>query len=204
MGCGRGQPRHVQQRPAPHRQQIGMAVDVVTVDVRLDFRNVKIRILEPLASLQNDGRGGQLGARPKRREMRFNAVGKIRLRGGQPFVHHHQNFGAGPPQNGASTVPSKGLARSNTFSVKWTVCAKQSSMGRRSGEKASAGSVAGDFFSPVKGFMSYFVWSPARLMVTSTGTFGGEDWWHWVSKSSHCHGRPRYCSSAPRDPSPTR
>ena len=54
MRRGRGQTDYVQQGSPPRADQVGMPVDVIAINVGLDFRNVEIRILQPFASFEDD------------------------------------------------------------------------------------------------------------------------------------------------------
>lgn len=57
---GRREADHIQQRAAPHAEQVGVAVNVIAVNLRVDFRDVEVGVFHPLAALDDDGRADQL------------------------------------------------------------------------------------------------------------------------------------------------
>ena len=92
VGCGGGQPSYIQKGPAAHRHQIGVAVEVMAVDLRVDFGNVEIGIFEAFPSLEHDGKGHQLEAVGHFSEAAIHHTGKLRLRRLQAFIQNDQNF----------------------------------------------------------------------------------------------------------------
>jgi len=54
-GGGGSEADHIQQGPAADADDVGMAVDVVAVDLGMDFGNVKIRVFCAFAAFKNDG-----------------------------------------------------------------------------------------------------------------------------------------------------
>ena len=66
-----------QQRAAADRDQIGMAVDVKAVDMRMDFGDVEVGVLGALAALDDNGRADQ----PQARGTDFSEVGVPTSRG---------------------------------------------------------------------------------------------------------------------------
>ncbi len=70
-----------------------MAVDVVALDLRMDFRDVKIGGLGPFAAFQDEGRANQIQLVAKPGEMVFDQLRQFGPRRGQRFVQHHQDLG---------------------------------------------------------------------------------------------------------------
>ena len=56
---GGGQARHVEDRAAADGDDVGLAVDVIPVDVRVNLRDVKVGIFGALAALDYKGRTDQ-------------------------------------------------------------------------------------------------------------------------------------------------
>ena len=69
MGGRRGQSDQVEQRATANSDHVGMPIDVVAIDVRLNIRDVEIGVFDPFASFQNywrtdqpdPGRGRKVG-----------------------------------------------------------------------------------------------------------------------------------------------
>ena len=65
---------------------------MVTVDLRLDFRDVEIRVLDPLAPFQDEGRADQFRGRGRGLEVGLDLRSQRRLRKVQRFIQHDERF----------------------------------------------------------------------------------------------------------------
>ena len=59
MRRGGGQSDHIEDGAAAHRDNVGMAIDMITIDVRMNLRNVEIGILGAFTSFDNKRRTDQ-------------------------------------------------------------------------------------------------------------------------------------------------
>ena len=92
MGGGGGQPHQVQQGASADCDHIRMAIDMVTIDLGLDLRDVEIRVLDPFPSFQNQRGTNQLDRGGMFAEPGLDLVHQRGLGLMQGFVHHHQRF----------------------------------------------------------------------------------------------------------------
>ena len=92
MGRGGGQAHHVQQRAATHANEVGMAVDVVAVHLRLHFADVEVGILGAFAAFHHHWFTNQIQAVRMRFEISVYLREQGGLRLGQRFVHHDQRL----------------------------------------------------------------------------------------------------------------
>ena len=65
---------------------------MMAIDPRMNFRDVEIRILRPLAALNNKRRTDQIEAIAMLREVSFDLRRQARLGLGERLIHHHQGF----------------------------------------------------------------------------------------------------------------
>jgi hypothetical protein len=70
-----------------------MPVNVMALDLRMNFGNVEVGHLGPFTAFDDEGRAGQrkLAAQPG--EIVFNGLGQIGPSQGKAFVEHRQHFG---------------------------------------------------------------------------------------------------------------
>src|ERR1051325_6038269 len=93
-----------------------MTIDMVTVDMRLDIRDVKIGVFDPFPAFQNHWRADQFDPGDVAK-ISFNPGGQIRLCGVQGLVEHYQNLGGQPLTFGPERltqqriVPAKDVSR---------------------------------------------------------------------------------------------
>ena len=92
MGRGGGQPDHVEQRAAAHPDHVGVAVNMVAINLRMNLRNVKIGVLRALAALDDDGRADQGQGIGVRGEIIFDPARQPRLGLRQRFVQDEKHF----------------------------------------------------------------------------------------------------------------
>ena len=66
---------------------------MVAVHLGMDFRNVKVRILDTFAAFNESG-ADRPDSKPvgEGRKVTLDGLGKCGLGGGERFVQHHQNF----------------------------------------------------------------------------------------------------------------
>ena len=91
MRGGRSEADHVEERAAADRDDVGMAIHVKAIDVRMNFGNVEIGILGAFAAFDNDGRADQVEFGISG-EVAFDATDKEWLRLRERFVDHHDDF----------------------------------------------------------------------------------------------------------------
>jgi hypothetical protein len=90
MGGSRGEADHVEQGAAPDRNDVGMPVDVEAVDLRMNFRNVKIGVFCALAPFDHDGRTDKVQFRISG-EIGFDLAAQKGLGLSEAFVDDHEN-----------------------------------------------------------------------------------------------------------------
>ena len=91
--CGRGsQPDHVEQRATANSDHVTVAVDVVHFDFRLDFRDVKVRVLRAFPSLELHRVANQVQAILANRKVLLDLIDQPGLGAAQGFVHHDQHL----------------------------------------------------------------------------------------------------------------
>ena len=88
----RRQTDHVQNRAAADRDDVGVAVDVIAVDVRMNFRDVKVGILRALAAFDDKRRTDQLQGFGEGGEVRFDVAAQLGLRPGQGFIENDERL----------------------------------------------------------------------------------------------------------------
>ena len=86
MGRGGGETHQVQQRAAAHRHDVGMPVDVVAINLGLDFGNMKVGVLHPLSTFENERRANQTKCVRAALEPGFDLRRQSRLGEMQRFV----------------------------------------------------------------------------------------------------------------------
>jgi hypothetical protein len=94
MSGSGGKADHVEQRAAADGDEIGVAVDVEAVDLRMDFGDVEIGIFGALAAFDNDWRTDQMQAGAPGGEIEFNVFCQFWLGDRERFVEHDQSFNA--------------------------------------------------------------------------------------------------------------
>src|SRR5260221_12534084 len=65
---------------------------MITIDMRMDFRNVKVRIFGSLAAFQHHWRANQLNSIRARREVSIDLLEQTGSGLGQRFIDNHQDF----------------------------------------------------------------------------------------------------------------
>src|SRR3954463_2263702 len=85
---------HIEQRSATNGNHIGMPIDVETIDLGMNFGNVKIRILRPLTAFNRDWRANELEASAPCGEILLDLLAEFRLGDRKGFVNNHQSFNA--------------------------------------------------------------------------------------------------------------
>ena len=93
MGRGRRQPDDIEQRAAADGDDVRVPINVMLLDLRLDFGNVEVGILGPLAAFEDERRADQFQVRRMKREIRLDVRQQAWLALGQGFIHHHQRLG---------------------------------------------------------------------------------------------------------------
>ena len=88
----RGQPDHVEDRAAADGDDVRVAVNVITINVRMNFRDMEVRVLGALAALNDKGRTDQSQQARKSGEVAFDVPRQRRLRPGQRFIEHHKHL----------------------------------------------------------------------------------------------------------------
>src|SRR3954471_7182259 len=91
MAGGGSQPNQVKESAASDRDYIGVPVDVITIDMRLNIRNMKIRVLGPLAPFEDHRRADQQKSRTVT-EIAFDFAGELRLRVFERLIDDHEDF----------------------------------------------------------------------------------------------------------------
>ncbi len=91
MSSGSGQADHIEQSAAADRNQIRVTVDVITVDVGMDFRDVKVGIFGAFAAFHDDRRADEFEVLRSRGKIGLDLRGQKRLGLGQRFVQHHHD-----------------------------------------------------------------------------------------------------------------
>src|SRR5258705_6843975 len=91
MGGGGSQADQVKESASSDRDYIGVPVDVITVDMRLNIRNMKIGVLGPLAPFEDHGRTDQQKPRTVA-EITFDFAGELRLGPIEGLIDDHQDF----------------------------------------------------------------------------------------------------------------
>ena len=90
MRGGRGQPGHVQQCASADRDHVAVAVDVVHLDFEMNFRDVKIGVLRPLAALELHGVADKIQAFAVPVEVHPDLFGQAGLCSAQRLVPRHE------------------------------------------------------------------------------------------------------------------
>ena len=90
-GCG-GESGNIEQRAAPDRRDVGMPVNVVTLNQGMNFGNVKIRGLGAFATFENKRRTNQVQLVAKPAEMVFDQLRQFGPRDGKGFIQDDENF----------------------------------------------------------------------------------------------------------------
>ena len=88
----RSQPNHIQQCAAAHANDVRMAVHVMPINPGVNFRNVKVGILGPLAAFDDQRRTNKLYRIGLPFKKCGNLPGQVWLRFCQRFVEHNQHF----------------------------------------------------------------------------------------------------------------
>jgi hypothetical protein len=103
MRGGCGETDHVKKRAAADGDDVGMTIDMETIDLRMDFGDVKIRILRALASFDDDRRANEMefgmGG-----EILFDVADEERLRMRKSFIDYDDGFVARARGAGAHDV----------------------------------------------------------------------------------------------------
>src|SRR6266850_1530883 len=86
----RRQAHHVQQRASAYANHVGMAIDMMTINPRMNLRYMEIGGFRPLTALNNKWRTDQIEAIAMPGEVGFNLVHQTRLGLGKRLIHHDQ------------------------------------------------------------------------------------------------------------------
>jgi hypothetical protein len=92
MRGGGGEADHIQKSATANSDHIGMTVDVVTVDVRMNFRDVKIGILGALTAFDHERAADQLQSIRVGGEVVFDLAGQSGLSLREGFVEDQEDF----------------------------------------------------------------------------------------------------------------
>lgn len=91
--CGRGgKADHVEKGAAANANDVGMSVDVVAVDLGMDFGDVEVGIFGAFAAFENDWRRDEANFFGMSGEVNFDAAGEVGLSGGESFVEDDEDF----------------------------------------------------------------------------------------------------------------
>jgi hypothetical protein len=104
MRRGRGEADHVEQRSAADGNDIRMAVDVMPVDMRMNFGDEKIGILGALAAFNHKRLANEFECLGVGCEIRFNLARDVRLGLREGFIQNEKDF-----FDGAGFVTGHGL-----------------------------------------------------------------------------------------------
>lgn len=92
MGGGRSQADHVEKGAAADADDVGVAVDVVAIDLGMDFGDVKVGVLGALAALDDHGLGDEAELFGVGGEIDFDVACEVGLGVGEGFVEDDEDF----------------------------------------------------------------------------------------------------------------
>lgn len=91
MGGGSSQADHIEQSTTADGNQVRVAIDMITVYVRMNFGDVKVGVFGAFAAFNDDGRTDEFEAIRSRGKIGLDLRGQKRLGLGQGFVQHHDD-----------------------------------------------------------------------------------------------------------------
>jgi hypothetical protein len=102
MGGGGGETGDIQKSAAADGDEVGMAVNVVAIELRLDFLDDEGRIFGGFAATDEEGRADELEAGGARVEIDFNQLFEFRLGLRESVVEDDEDFSLGGIGKGVS------------------------------------------------------------------------------------------------------